>query len=125
SLQQLEVLQDALTFPPPILPKYEPARLPPIHPVSAKRLLAKSIKPYALSAPLFNRLIEPKEPPETPFVKLEIKVDDKTGKVFYYDALYPVSKELHSWIMGLEFEKMDGSFATTGILEIDTEVKHD
>lgn len=125
SLQQLEISANSSLFPPPRLAKYEPLKIPPIHPISARRLLAESIKPYALTSPLYERLIEPSPPPETAFVKLKIKVDDKTGKVFYYEAVHPLSNALHDWVMTLEFEKKSGSFVTTGYLEIDTEVKHD
>lgn len=125
SLHQLEISTDSAYFPAPPLPKYERIRLPEVQPISAGRLLAKSVKPYSLSGSLADRLIEPISPPETSFVKIQIKVDNKTGKVFFYDTPQTLSKELHQWIMALNFEKKSGSFATSGILEIDSRVKHD
>lgn len=126
SLHQLEISTDSAYFPAPPLPKYERIRLPEVQPISAGRLLSKTIKPYSLSDSLADRLITPTTSlPETYFVKIQIKVDDKTGKIFFYETPQTLSKELHQWIMDLNFEIKPGSFATSGILEIDSRVKHD
>ena len=125
SMQQLEISTDSAYFPAPSLPKHERVRLPPLNPISAGRLLAKTLNSYSLTPELANRLIVPPAPPETHFVKIQIKVDDKSGNIFFYDTAHALSKELHQWLMALKFETKSGSFATSGILEIDAGVKHD
>lgn len=122
SLQQLQISTDTAYFPAPPIPKHENLHLPPIHPFPISRLQLPH-KPYSISPSLATRLINPPIPPETSFTKVHIKIDDKTGKIFFYDAA--VSKELHEWLMALNFEKKAGSFVTSGVLEIDTGARHD
>lgn len=125
SLQQLEISTDAAHFPAPLLANHEPIRFPPLNPLPIAKLQASPLSPYSLSPSLASRLISPSLPPETPFIKIRIKVEDRSGKIFFYDSPHALSKELHQWLMTLNFEKKPGSFATSGFLEVDTGGKHD
>lgn len=114
TLHQLQISTDVPYFPAPPLPTHAPIALPP---------LAAPLTSYAFSANLESRLTTPAPPPQTPFTKLHLKIDDRTGKVLFYDP--PVSKPLHNWLLSLSFTPLPRSFITNGTLEIDSRGLHD
>lgn len=74
---------------------------------------------YSLSSSLADRLYLPPPPPKTAFTKLNVKIDDRTGKLFYFEADEPLSTEMRKWVLSLSFRPLNTATITNGILEIE------